>query len=129
MRTAAAIAFLSLYLLVYTEVHEVLLLPVLMGHFDEHRAENKELSFADFLFNHYFGSHGAKEDSESHQALPFGDNHAKLASLNVTVVLTSINVHPPLPFRLNVSTAYENPFTDRLSGSSIWQPPRLPIAA
>ena len=45
--------FLLLYLGTFTEFHEVLRLPILVGHFIEHRAQLPSMSFLQFMAMHY----------------------------------------------------------------------------
>lgn len=53
MRRAAAISMLVLHLGFFTEVNELLRLPILVEHFFEHRSQAPEMSFFQFLAMHY----------------------------------------------------------------------------
>ena len=122
MRTVFSYIFLTLHLLIYTEIHEILFAPVLIGHYNEHRTENEDLSFLDFLVYHYFSGHGT-DPKEMHDGLPFNDTHANILGVGV-----------PLPPSLEITndsyvpvvhTCYTDPFILRSAQTTIWQPPRL----
>jgi hypothetical protein len=123
MRTRISIAFLMLYLIAYTEVHEILLVPVLFDHYSEHKALNHELSFADFLSWHYFSSHGS-EETATHENLPFSHSHEKIDNVNFAfpappeIALTD-------PFVIDFNTGYKNPFSYNCSQAPVWQPPKV----
>ncbi len=55
-----------------TELHEVLRLPVLWRHFNEHKALNPEMSFYSFLELHYANSQSSTHpENETDHNLPF----------------------------------------------------------
>jgi hypothetical protein len=123
MRARVSIAFLMLYLVAYTEMHEVLLVPVLFEHYSEHKTLNSELTFSDFLSWHYFSSHGS-EDTATHESLPFGHNHEKIDNVNFAFpVPPEISLKDP--FVIHFNTGYNNPFSYNRSQSPVWQPPKI----
>jgi hypothetical protein len=48
-----SISLLALYLTSFTEVHEVLRLPLLFEHYAEHKLQVNDMSFVEFLVMHY----------------------------------------------------------------------------
>jgi hypothetical protein len=123
MRSLIAISFLSIYLLAHTELHQIIKLPVLFSHYQDHRQSNT-LSFLEFLSLHY-ASHHADEDQQ-HENLPFQDN-------DFHVIHFSLIAIPGEPFDVLAYTApsaqpvaFNYPFFIPTSGNkSIWQPPRF----
>jgi hypothetical protein len=122
MRRAGSIVFLSLYMLAFTELHELVLIPVLMEHFREHRSENDGMSFVEFLAYHYFSSHGS-EDTSSHEKLPFNHAHAKIMNLALSVTPPVVDSEKE-PYADQVHSSYNDPFTSDFAQNNIWQPPK-----
>ena len=72
------IFLLSIYLVSVTELHELFKLPQLVEHFIEHKAEDKQTTFLDFLVLHYSNS----DDGGEHSNLPFKAHHDNGNSIN-----------------------------------------------
>jgi hypothetical protein len=53
LKRLLAISLLALYLTSFTEVHEVLRLPILLEHYAEHKLKVNDMSFIQFLVMHY----------------------------------------------------------------------------
>jgi len=113
------VAFMALNL---TWGHDWVHFPQLFGHFQEHRAEEGELSFLDFIALHY-GDRDHAESDNSHDELPFqhhkdhgGVDHAFFAP-----IMKSHTLH--LPTSMTGAMAYVD---DPLDGHrpSTLQPPR-----
>ena len=62
MKKGFAIFFLVLYVVSTTQVIEILKLPMLLSHFQDHRIQDKEISFLDFLEIHYLNKNPIDED-------------------------------------------------------------------
>jgi len=126
MRQIIAIALLSLYLFTSTDFSELLKLPQLAQHFKEHQ-EEKEITFSEFVYQHYTKGDVNDADKEQDMKLPYkciDFTHA----INYTVLpaITSIEfikasdfkaLKPPCRF-------YAVPFSSD-NFSSIWQPPKI----
>ena len=54
-----------------TAIREVLKIPQLISHFDQHHALNPQISFIDFLEMHYYGEDLDDNDDEEDMKLPF----------------------------------------------------------
>ena len=65
MRKIAAIFFLTVLVLVQTPVQQFLKLPVLIAHFNEHRAENAGISFLEYIQLHYFSGNPKDDDTSA----------------------------------------------------------------
>ena|SRR5258708_7542867 len=73
-----ALSFLLLYINSNTEFHEMLRLPILLEHYNQHKQLASDISFWDFLVMHYKSD--VSHDSDDNQ-LPFKDpGHSFTAS-------------------------------------------------
>jgi hypothetical protein len=68
-KSVAALLFLA-YALTNTELGQLLKLPLLVDHFQQHRQVEKELAFIDFLLTHYEAGE-PDADYEQDMKLPF----------------------------------------------------------
>ncbi len=71
MRKFISIFLLSSYLLSSTIVGELVKIPAFIEHYQEHKMEDAEMTFWDFLEIHYFNGDVADEDYEKDMQLPF----------------------------------------------------------
>lgn len=71
MKRAAAILFLVLYIFTVTECNQLLKLPVLLEHYTEHKKDNRNISFPDFIYMHYAGDDFNDNDEDRDKRLPF----------------------------------------------------------
>ena len=119
-----AIGMLALaYMLVSSEMHELLRLPVLIAHYAEHTGENPSLGFLEFVGDHYLGQDENNAGTD-HESLPFHDAGHHM------IPLLSDKWHadaPVLTVSLPEATAcfppaIQNPAMG--AGTDIWQPPR-----
>ena len=125
MRRANAIALFLLYVLVNTELREIVRLPILFEHFAEHKQRNKHVSFSDFIVLHYFSGHVKDADFERDQQLPFRGIHFE--ELLAPVALPVESFEQPLPKISNANLKvgiYVSPFYSSLFQFTIWQPPK-----
>lgn len=91
VRQGISIGLLIIHLGIFTDLHEVLRLPILFGHFVEHRSQVPSMTFFQFLSMHY------KTDTP-HDAtdmeLPFKDCSGSIATavalLEQKVILTTM---------------------------------------
>lgn len=74
MKKYTLISLLFLYAFSITELHELLKLPLLVSHFDEHRHENKDLNLGQFLNMHYNQSPKDSKHEKDHH-LPYKSHH------------------------------------------------------
>ena len=120
-----AISFLAVYLLSATELSQLLKMPALISHFEEHKALNSSLSLADFLCMHYTGHDLNDNDDDRDRQLPFKSHDNSLA-----IDLQTVPQHPQsftfstLPAVTNTATDYMRLDLQSSYLSGIWQPPR-----
>jgi hypothetical protein len=125
VKRITGIFLLSVYLFSFAEMHNFFKLPVLFKHFQEHRKEDKSLSFWKYLNIHYTEPLQVDEDYHRDNQLPFRDADCGLiAATTVCECLPfTVGISPlaetardyPLYFELDFPPA--NPF-------GIFQPPR-----
>ena len=122
MTRVAAFSILIFYLISFTEFREVLRLPLLVEHYQEHKGKVAEMSFLDFLVMHY------KTDvphDDTDMSLPFKDcNHYFSISLVVlpTHKISLINTAEIISPSKGVFYLRHEP---KLRAIDIFQPPRL----
>ncbi len=116
---------MALMVLTQTELHQVLKLPVLVVHFQEHLALNKQITLLDFLKEHYIGHTIIDNDDQRDRQLPFKTTHC----VNTTIVAVSDPVQLDLrPAEVPVEREFivlSTDFTPQGILNSIFQPPRL----
>ncbi len=125
MRQSSAIALLLFYLLVNTELQEMVRIPVLFQHYAEHKQLNKEVSFAGFIVLHYFSGEVKDGDAQRDQQLPFKGAHCEEVTTSIAIPAESFK--DPLPevsFAMIKTAGYVSLFNSSLFQFTIWQPPR-----
>jgi hypothetical protein len=111
-------------LLAYTEIGQVLKLPILIVHFNEHNAGDHHLKVWNYIREHYFEKDNLPADHERDMQLPFKSCHACQANLILYAPLQSetevhINSEPLRNFLLRNEAYISSAFP-----GSIFQPPR-----
>jgi hypothetical protein len=108
-----------------TELNQFFKLPVLFEHFSEHRTENKNITFLQFLKIHYQGNHAPDNDDLKDKRLPF-KSHGNSFSTQIFAVLPAFSeIEIPVFTDNNKSvTIHKNQFITTLQLESIWQPPK-----
>lgn len=125
MKKAAGIFLLSVYLFSFAELHNLFKLPVLIAHFQEHRAEDPGISFFTFIRIHYFDPMVVDADYQRDQQLPFRDTDCCVLNVSgiseLPVLAHAIPPPPPPAFNWIVknedSPPQHHPFR-------VFQPPR-----
>ncbi len=119
--------FVLLYTTACTPVLELFKLPVLLAHFNEHKAENSQLSLLDFLQLHYISTHERNVPHQKHSDLPFKTAEYTLVSLSVPALPVVEKAVPELPLVLRelVYPKQQTPSPSSSYFACIWQPPRF----
>ena len=127
MRQFIALSLLSLYLFTSVEFHELLKLPQLVSHFEEHQQEQKGITLWAFLCEHYAHGDVFDDDRDKDMKLPYKSldcNHA----ISFTVIPPIVSIEPlkyiGLPTLKKPCGYYSNQFCSD-NFSSIWQPPKI----
>lgn len=117
---------LLIYLFSATEFSQLLKLPVLVMHFQEHQQKNPSISFFQFLHHHYAINHADDGDSERDNQLPF-QSHDNCSSfqfpfyffLSFTPLSLSVTLLPE-----EKPSCYSDANILAAHLSAVWQPPR-----
>jgi hypothetical protein len=84
-RHNSGLFLLVLYLATATPLAELVKVPVLFEHFQEHRQESPDISVLDFFRIHYFNGNKRDADFSRDMQLPFKTIEASSASLAVVL--------------------------------------------
>ena len=124
MKKIAAILLVFLFMCANTSIGQLLKIPNLIEHYNEHKNEltTASISFIDFLESHY--SKNAENNPEEHQNLPF-----KTFEITSTVFVLVNNTNFQIqPLKAVISSKqnffYQQSFKSNLI-SSIWLPPKI----
>lgn len=127
MRKYLAITFLALYVFTSTEFHEIMKLPNLVSHYNEHKEENKNMTLWKFLCIHYAHGEVYDDDRDKDMKLPYKSIDCHASSLVITLPPTH---HYDLQFNHSFdeekkqTSYYHNTFCSD-NFQSIWQPPKI----
>jgi len=126
LKKLITLLLLSVFLLSSTELKQLAKLPVLIDHFNEHKAEDQSITFWDFLSIHYAGKTIYDSDYETDMKLPFKSHDGCACSLiigfipNNFIFINKIIFHEVDAFRI-----YNESFNASAYLSCIWQPPKF----
>ncbi|KAA9346134.1 hypothetical protein [Adhaeribacter soli] len=123
MKKVLGIIFLSVYLLSTTQFCQLLKLPVLVGHFFEHKEEDRNMSFVDFMVHHY-GGHEKDADYETDMMLPF---MTEIETLTLAFFAPTPPVFSIQKITFQEASQANSCYNLQLKAtylSSIWQPPK-----
>jgi len=126
MRRIIAIALLFLYLCTSTHFSELLKIPQLAKHYKEHQ-EEKELTFSEFVYDHYTKGDVNDADREQDMKLPYKSiDITNVVSFTVLPAIIAIEFIKTTAFGELKSpiSFYAAPFSSD-NFSSIWQPPKI----
>ncbi len=125
MKQYLGIFFLSVYLISFAEFHQLLRIPFLVQHFQQHQGMDPKLSFTDFLKMHYLGPVEITDDFQQDQQLPFrntschtGGNFSICSLQMVTFSLKEPETPEAEYFNFNETSS------SLCSAFDIFQPPR-----
>lgn len=127
MKKISIIVLLFFYLCGTTHLHEIFKLPLLIDHFVEHSQSNKNLTFWEFLDDHYAKQNdGISSDDDKDMKLPFKSHQD---CVNYIVAFSMVPNTPnffepiytnPVNFLDYNSAILSSSFLD-----NIWQPPKF----
>ncbi len=125
MRRIIASFFLVTVLFSYTELHQLLKLPVVIEHYREHKALSDDISFLSFLAMHYLHGNVKDADYSRDMQLPFKSSTdcCQLVNLHVIIPSPSNIIISVLPqSKITFPVLQEGIYSSHLA--EIWQPPR-----
>lgn len=117
---------LSVFMLASTEFNQLLKIPALFRHYQEHRSEDKEMCFLKYLYLHYGTDHADNGDADKDAQLPFKSFQHTLQFIAGKVSVADV-FHISLDFNSyldRIFGIYIEVSHPRLSLSVIWQPPQ-----
>jgi hypothetical protein len=110
-----------------TELHQLLKLPVLFSHFQEHKQRDSSITFLSFLKTHYSDSKNVNSTEKGkHEQLPFKSD-TDIAAHNISFYHPVASFQLPIIFHAFEPRKHPIHNIDYLASSlsSIWQPPKL----
>lgn len=113
------------YTISSTELREIAKLPVLIQHFNEHRQLNGDITFTQFLIDHYNNIPHTDNDQERDNQLPFKTPDSNLMFSPVIPAPNPIALKKPVvPVAADEFFPRYADFIPTPGESRIWQPPR-----
>lgn len=121
-----AISLLAIYLLSLTELRQLVRLPALINHFNEHKSKDSSISLWKFLTIHYTTVELNDADSEKDMQLPFKSIDGSFNSVVLGFMPLSFIDLIKKPGHKDSSAYYffAEKFLPAAYLASIWQPPK-----
>jgi hypothetical protein len=124
VKRIASLSLLLLFLNTNTELHQLLKLPMLLGHYIDHKKNDAAISLFEFVSQHY-GKEAGHTD-KAHEKLPFkssdcGVVHAAMACSNAI----HYNFKIVIQAQVKSLALYAESAPLNTIQNSIWQPPKL----
>ena len=124
MKKLASIFLLLICVLAYTEVGQLLKLPILIVHYNEHNAGYHKLKVWDYIREHYTNDDSVPADHDRDMQLPFKTNHTCQANLVLYAppqpeTVVNVELEPLRDFLLSNEDYISSAFP-----GTIFQPPR-----
>lgn len=121
MRRSLSVFLLLMYVVSFTEFHQALRLPLLVEHYQEHRAMAGELSFWDFLVLHY-KTDVAHDDRD--MRLPFKDCGHSLSTFSIALLSAAFTIQPSEALTSSDHQSFYISHMPPLRAGDIFQPPK-----
>lgn len=125
MKRTVTIVLLFGLLITQTELYQLLKLPVIFQHYQEHQMRDASISVFDFLVMHYTGDDKADADHDRDMQLPFKTSDYNVVSgisFAIKTEHTPIAVAPV--FLIPTLRTFSCDNYNSLHASDIWQPPK-----
>ena len=124
-----AISCLIVYLFTTTELHQLLKIPVLIQHYQEHKQMDSDITFWQFMSMHYSQPDDHDADHEKDMKLPFKTDDGCISFITavyVTPSATTISTEVIKPIYYSEKKEHFQKQVSLQSSflASIWQPPR-----
>ena len=126
MKRFLGILAVTVYMLSFAELHNLLRIPVLIAHLEEHQQKDPGFTIWAFLEEHYIGPMVVDEDYDRDQQLPFRDAACCVVALHYSCECSSTafelyEAEPPsIEFQL-----YRDRSKTLLAAADFFQPPRF----
>ncbi|MDP3558485.1 MAG: hypothetical protein Q8T03_14015 [Bacteroidota bacterium] len=126
MKRFFIITLLSFYILSITELNQLVKLPLLIEHYNEHKEKDNKITLLEFLSNHYTDEDDNDGDKEQDMKLPFKSHDGCINNIPIAFVshnFEGLSIKPSYsknkPYYI-----YTEQFLTSTFLSSIWQPPK-----
>lgn len=123
MKRAAASILALAFVFSFTELHEIMKLPVLVQHYFSHHRKDPSLSLAAFLNLHYSTHHPEDNDDQDDASLPFKAGIETVASVHLGLPVTHSSSCYNLPAACNFIVPVKQGALQEKS-YAIFHPPR-----
>jgi len=119
------IGILSVYLLSTTHLSELLKLPALVSHFDEHKSDQRDMTLWEFFCLHYGRGNVMDDDHEKDMKLPFKSQSVVSSVLSICSPFPEFLVSRSDVMIMSESdfSLYESVYSSRFL-ANIWHPPK-----
>lgn len=125
LKRLSAILFLSIMLFSQTELHQILKLPVLVQHYFEHKAENKNITLAGFIVLHYFSGNPVDDDYARDMQLPFKTSDCIQAITSIVIPEQIVISNEPFLVSTRSFSKVKNDWNPSNYIESIFRPPQF----
>lgn len=125
LKKFVSILLLGVMLLSSSEFDQLVKIPALLEHFQEHRASDKNLSFISFIILHYQTDFAQGEQDSKHQDLPFKSHECHNFSHLMVMDHCAAYSQPSFTSVSNDAPEQRQAFYHSESVASIWQPPQV----
>ena len=117
--------FLFAYLVSATELHQLMKLPSLLEHFAEHQGLKRQITFSQFLYQHYMLNDDGDNDQQEETKLPFKshDHCISMGAAFFVVPAFTLALKPPVA-EVKTYNIYSSLFLTYSCPAAIWQPPK-----
>jgi hypothetical protein len=122
LKQLLSISLLVLYLNSFTEFHELLRLPILVEHFQEHKLQVNDITFWEFLVMHY--KTDVPHDNQDNE-LPFKDKNHSFTAPAVSLPFQKLVLKAPSVSIEIKHTSYYKVAHFTSPNQAIFQPPKL----
>lgn len=125
VRKLTGILLISVYMLSFAELHNLLKIPVLLEHFKEHKQEDPSISFWSFIKLHYFDPIVVDDDYQRDQQLPFRDTDCCIVTTASVCECLQVTVEiQPLSEQSKEFHLFNEINKPQFTSFDIFQPPR-----
>lgn len=125
MPKCTAAFLLAIFLFSNTHIQELGKIGAFIGHFQEHRIENPEITLLEFIQIHYFNGNVHDEDYDRDMQLPFKVLDSAAPGIAFTLPSVAIVLLPPAFAVAKKKLRFHDQSTLPSSHlSDIWQPPK-----
>lgn len=122
MKRGLSFVLLLLYAVSFTELHQMLRLPLLVEHYHEHSAQTDDLSFWEFLVMHY-ETDVAHDDTD--MRLPFKACDHSVVTAAAALLTHSLSIAAALPEEPSLHQSLYLSRKPTLRAGDIFQPPKI----